>query len=134
MFRVYGTEGGAVDNGPLDSIRAKMAADPSYNPFNDPQAIQTIETNLPSEIREFGHAIERLKVAFKDANSGPDAAVDLDSAFATVTNKKDLISSPTSQWFKDGMDGNTDQEPSEVELAELKSKIKDQYPHIPDSV
>jgi hypothetical protein len=57
---------------------------------------------IPQEFKEFGTGIQRLKVAFKDAVSGPDAgSSDLDQVAKDV-GTSNMISSPTSQWFKSG--------------------------------
>lgn len=53
-------------------------------------------------------AIERVKVAIKDATSGA---------------KSDLISTPTSTWFKEGMKNDNPLFNANLK-AELKAKVK----------
>lgn len=113
---------------PLGPIRAKMAADPNYNPMADPQAMSVIESLIPAEMREFPNSMERVKVAFKDATSGADSVTNLDSTAETFANKQELISSPQSQWFKSGMP-NSDY--SKDKADELLKKLKSEFPDVP---
>ena len=95
-------EVGDVD--PLEAIKNKMESDPSYDPLKDPQAMQALESMIPTEMREFANAVERLKVTFDDATTGQNPIEDLDSLSSiqgdTALNM--LLSSPTSEWFKAG--------------------------------
>ena len=113
----------------VEAIRAKMAADPNYNPMADPQAMQVIDSLIPATMREFPNAIDRLKVAFQDATTGADAVSDLDAAAATFSNKQELISSPQSKWIKNGMQ-STDF--SKSRLDELYSKVRQEFPDVPE--
>ena len=119
---------GASD--PLDAIRAKVANDPSYNPMNDPEAMGLLESMLPEEMKEFPNALERLKVALQDATTGADSVSDIDKFAADIGNKKELISSPTSQWFKDGMP-ESGAKADQTKLKDLAEKLKAKYPDIP---
>ena len=38
---------------PLEAIKAKMAADPSYNPMSDPQAMQVLESMMKISVRDW---------------------------------------------------------------------------------
>ena len=49
----------------LDDIRAKIKSQPGYNPMQDPEAMKTLEENIPPELREVNGALQRLQVAFK---------------------------------------------------------------------
>lgn len=85
------------------NIAAKMSADPNYNPMADPQAMQVLDSIIPQNVKDVGTAIERLKVAFKDATEGPDAKPLSElSDLATKMANKEILSSPTSKWFREG--------------------------------
>merc|ERR1712146_609748 len=89
---------------PLEAIKAKMAADPSYNPMSDPQAMQVLESMIPQEMKDLPNAVERLKVSFTDATTGQDAIEDLDKLASDFQrDKKTLLQSPSSQFFTGGM-------------------------------
>lgn len=116
----------------IDAIRAKMQADPNYNPMTDPHAAEVLDSLIPDYLKEIPNSIERLNVAFKDATSGAEAIDDLDKFAASFENKRELISSPQSDFFLNGMkvdaSGAGD---SEAELEELLKKLQQQYPDIP---
>mmetsp|Transcript_85413 Transcript_85413/g.167133 ORF Transcript_85413/g.167133 Transcript_85413/m.167133 type:complete len:160 (-) Transcript_85413:14-493(-) len=114
----------------IASLRAKMEADPNYNPMTDPQAASLIDEILPDYLKELPHAIERLSVAFKDATTGPDAAEDIDAIAASVPNKLELISSPQSDFFKNGMKLDGD-EPDSSELESALQSLRQKYPQVP---
>ena len=116
-------------NAAVEAIRAKMAADPNYNHMADPQAMQVIESLIPATMREFPNAIDRLKVAFQDATSGPDAVADLNVAADTFSSKQELISSPQSKWIKGGMQ-STDF--SQSRLDDLYNKVRQEFPDVPE--
>ena len=117
---------------PLEEIRAKAKADPNYNPMQDPQAMQVLESMIPAEIKEIPNAVERLKVAIKDSSSGPNAVADLNKVAADFTGpKSDLISTPTSAWMKAGMP-NENPSFSESLKNELKQKVKSANPDVPE--
>jgi hypothetical protein len=120
--------GGSPD---LSGIREKMAADPSYNPLQDPQALQVLESSIPSDIRDFPSSIERLKSAFQDATTGPDAHSLSELGSDVVTSKfklEDLVSSPRSIFLKDNM---PDEETvSESRLQELYEQAKRENPEV----
>jgi hypothetical protein len=115
---------------PMDAIRAKMAQDPNYDPMKDPQAMQMLESIIPAEMREIPNSIERLKVAFQDATTGPDSKTLAElSVELTSSNVKELISSPNSQWFRGGMaDSDTT---DKAKLDELYSKLQAENPDVP---
>lgn len=116
---------------PMSEIRAKMAADPNYNPLQDPQAMQVLESQIPAELKELPNALERLRVAFKDATSGPNAVPDLNAAAASWTGPKtDLISSPTSDWMKNNMP-NENPSFDEQTKKDLYEKVKSANPDVP---
>ena len=117
---------------PLEEIRAKMKSQPGYNPMQDPQAMQVLEGMIPAELKEIPNAVERLKVAMKDATTGANAVPDLDKVASDFKGpKKDLISAPTSQWMKDGM-GNDNPSFSASKKADLKAKVKAAFPEVPE--
>jgi hypothetical protein len=120
--------GGGGD--PLEQIRAKMAADPSYNPMSDPQAMQVLDSLIPQEMKDLPNAVERLKVAFTDATTGSEAIDNLDAMAAEFTgDRASLISSPSSKFFSGGMSdpGAVD----ENEKADLFKKLQQEYPDVP---
>jgi hypothetical protein len=121
----------ATDGDPLDAVRAKMAADPNYDPMKDPQTMQMLEQRLPPEIRDASIGIERLKVAFKDAKEGVTAVPggDLDAAAAKIGNQS--IQSPQSAWFKNGQPNETDGAFSESKKQELLDKLQKANPQVP---
>lgn len=49
----------------LDEIREKIKNTPGYNPMQDPEAMKTLEENIPQELREVNGALQRMQVAFK---------------------------------------------------------------------
>ena len=119
---------------PMDAIRARMAQDPSYDPLKDPQAMQQLESMIPTEYREFGNAMERLKVAFADASSGVDGLEDLDSlaAIAINTTVGQLLSSPQSKFFQSG--AADDEVPfDENKLKDLLADVQRDFPDVPMS-
>jgi len=118
----------AGENPAIDAIRQKMAADKDYNPMADPQAMQVLESLIPQEMKDIPNAIERLKVAFKDATEGTDALADIDGAAAGFTDKKSLISTPTSDWMKGGM---SPAGYDESKKNELKDKVQKANPGVP---
>ena len=59
--------------------------------------MQVLEQQVPIELREVSNAIERLKVAIKDATEGTESVGNLDEAAAKYTTAE-LISSPQSEW------------------------------------
>jgi hypothetical protein len=84
----------------LEALKAKMAADPNFDPMKDPQSLQLIESLIPDNMRELSNSIARLEVAYKDATGSESEDLDIDASAVEFTNKKDLISSPSSQYFK----------------------------------
>lgn len=117
---------------PLDAIRAKMAADPNFDPMKDPQTMQMLEQRLPTEIRDASIGIERLKVAFKDATEGASTAVpggDLDAASTKFGNQG--IQSPQSAWFKNNQPNETNGAFSESKKQDLFDKLKAANPQVP---
>ena len=121
----------ATGGDPLDAVRAKMAADPNYDPMQDPQTMQMLEQRLPPEIRDATISVERLKVAFKDAKEGVTAVPggDLDAAASTIGNQS--IQSPQSSWFKNGQPNETDGAFSESKKQELLEKLQKANPQVP---
>lgn len=87
-----------------EPIRRRMKEDPSYDPLKDPEAMQQMQNALPTEFREFGNAMERLKVAFADAKGGVDGLDDLDvlAKTAAALPVSERLSSPQSKFFKEG--------------------------------
>lgn len=39
-----------VEREAIDAIKAKMAADPNYNPMSDPQAVAALDSLIPAEV------------------------------------------------------------------------------------
>ena len=115
---------------PMDEIRSRMEQDPSYDPMKDPQAMQALEGMIPNEMREFANAIERLKVSFTDATTGQNPIDDLDSlsTVAQTVKGSDLISSPTSEWFKNGA---VDEGYDEVKLKDYMRDVQKEFPDAP---
>lgn len=117
---------------PMAAIKAKMAADPNYDPMKDPEAVSKIESMIPAELRDLSNAIARLEVAFKDSTSGADAVDDLDKRSADFPNKNDLISSPNSKWFKSGQPADDVPFSSSKKEAAF-DKLRQEYPEVPVS-
>ena len=119
---------------PMEAIRARMAQDPSYEPLKDPATMQQLESMIPSEYREFANAMERLKVAFADAQGGVDGLEDLDSLAAIAINTKvgELLSSPQSKFFQGGA---ADEEIpfDEEKLRDLLADVQRDFPDVPMS-
>lgn len=116
---------------PMDEIRQKMASDPNYNPMQDPQAQAALEAMIPSEMKELPNALERLRIAMKDATTGASAVTDLNKVASEYKGPKtDLISSPQSEWMKGGMP-NDNPAFSDSRKKELLGKIKSAFPEIP---
>ena len=40
-----------VEREAIDAIKAKMAADPSYNPMSDPQAVAALDSLVSPEVK-----------------------------------------------------------------------------------
>jgi hypothetical protein len=122
-----------AENNPLDEIKAKMKANPNYNPMTDPQAAAALDLMIPDYLKELPNAMERLSVAFKDATTGADAIGDIDKVAESFENKRELISSPQSEFFRSGMQapsgGSGDDVAAEIES--LVSKLRQQYPEVP---
>ena len=116
---------------PLEAIKQKMAADPNYNPMQDPEAMQTLEGMISPEMREVSGAIQRLKVAFTDATTGEEAAtLQQLEEFAASSDKKELISAPNSDFIKGGMTEDVDY--NESKLQELLDQLKSENPEVPE--
>ncbi|RYH30932.1 hypothetical protein EON65_03890 [archaeon] len=109
---------------PMDAIRAKMQADPNYDPMKDPEAMRILDSMIPEQLREFGNAIAKLKVALADSITGVESVKDLNKRVAGM-EKKGAISSPTSQWFKSGMPKPT---VDKAAKQQAKEEIKRQFP------
>ena len=107
----------------VDAIRQRMQSDPSYNPMTDPEAMAAIESLIPEELKEIPNAVARLKVAMTDAQS----VSGLEDAAKKFTNKGDLISSPTSEWFQQSMPADSPAF-SESELADVVERVRSSYP------
>lgn len=115
-------------NPALEAIKAKMAADPNYDPMKDPEAMSTIESMIPDSLRELSGSLARLEVAFKDADAnleGTDAT--LNKAAEGFVNKKELVSSPNSQWFKDGLPAASF---DSAKKEELEKALASKYPEV----
>ena len=108
---------------PLDAIRAKVAADPSYNPMADPEAMKVLESYIPDALREIPNAINRLKVSYKDNTQGEMSSLNAAVKDLDFENK---ISSPTSKWFQNGRPnpGFSASKKKELFEAVLKEKAK----------
>jgi hypothetical protein len=115
----------------LKSIRDKIAANPSYNPMSDPQAMQVLESMIPDKMKEVPNAIERLKVSIKDATTGKEAVSDLNS-LATLMPKEEAISSPRSNWFKNKFPEDKEAF-SKSKQQDLLRDAKSKYPDVPAS-
>lgn len=89
-----------------------------------------MEASTSQELKDVATAIARLRVAFKDATTGADAPTlaDVDK-FAKEQGTKEMISSPTSQWFKLGTPDEGGLNPAELE--KLKAEIAKAFPSIP---
>ncbi|KAJ1427502.1 hypothetical protein B484DRAFT_397167, partial [Ochromonadaceae sp. CCMP2298] len=111
----------------MDAIRAKMDADEMYNPMTDPEAAELLDDLIPPHLKEFPNAIERLRVAFADAATGPEAVEDIDAAAEAFPDKVALLSTPTSNWGKGGMKGGKGP-PDEAKMAELWEEMRKAYP------
>lgn len=111
----------------LEAIKAKYRSNPNYNPLTDPEAAPIIENLIPSEVRDFTNALERFRIALEDATSGPDAVGDIDES-SKQFDKKDLISSPQSKWFKEG---RPNEDYSQSKADEAIEKLKKKYPEVP---
>lgn len=112
---------------PLDRFKAKRAADPNYDPLNDPEFMQSLESLVPDELREVYNAMNRLQTAVTEANSRAEGMDDYDQRVSAL-NKLDLVSSPQSEWFKSGMPTEM---PNEETLQKLREEMKAKYPQIP---
>ena len=107
-----------------------VICDPNYDPMKDPDAIRQIENMIPTDLRDISNAIARLQVAFKDSTSGTEAVDDLDARAKEFPNKRELISSPQSKWFKET--NPTEDKPfSSARLQELQDKLRKEYPEVP---
>ena len=112
----------------MKAIRAKIAANPNYNPMTDPEASSLIEALIPSEFKEVPNAIARARVAFQDTMEGKDGVSDVDSIFSSVP-AKDAISSPQSKWFKGGMVDDSGPDEDESEMDSLLAELEKKYPN-----
>lgn len=112
---------------PLEAFRAKMKADPSYDPLKDPEAMRVLDGMIPDKLRELGNAIAKLKVALADSTTGVEGVKDLNRRVADM-DKKGALSSPTSQWFKSGLPKPT---LDKAGKERAKEQIKQKYPQIP---
>ena len=119
---------GADEEEALKAIRAKIAANPNYNPMTDPEASSLIEALIPSEFKEVPNAIARARVAFQDTMEGKDGISDVDSIFSSVP-AKDAISSPQSKWFKGGMVDDSGPDEDESEMDSLLAELEKKYPN-----
>lgn len=122
-----------AEGNPLDELRAKMKANPNYNPMTDPQAASMLDSMIPDYLKELPNAMERLSVAFKDATTGTDAIGDIDKVAESFENKRELISSPQSEFFSSGMQapsGGSDEDVA-AEIEGLIDKLRQQYPEVP---
>ena len=131
-YRLHQAVDGAAPGGdPLQAIRDKMAADPNYNPMQDPQAMQALESRVPESLRDIANSIERTKVSFKDATEGSDANTfaELERLLSETPNRGELLSSPTSSFFKERQpDVTFDQSKADS----LYEELKKEYPQVPE--
>ena len=120
------------DADPFAAIKARMASDPNFDPLKDPESMKQLESMVPSEMREFSNAIERLNVSFKDAATGNDdlEALDEVAKIAPQFTSKELLSSPNSAWFKAGA---PDETYDENKLKDLLRDVQKEYPEVPMS-
>ena len=112
----------------MQAIKDKMAADPNFDPMTDPESMKVIEAMIPESLRDMSSSIARFEVALKDA-LGEDEAEDLDVGAASFEDKKDLVSSPVSAFFKDGLPEPTKPFDSAAKADALK-KLMDLYPEV----
>eukprot|EP01031_Cornospumella_fuschlensis_P037762 gene37762-45876_t len=112
---------------PMDAIRAKMKADPNYDPMKDPEAMRALDSMIPDQLREFGNAVAKLKVALADSITGVEGVKDLNRRVAGM-EKKGALSAPTSEWFKAGMPKPT---VDQAAKQRAKEEIKRRYPQAP---
>lgn len=82
-------------------------------------------------MRDLSGAIARLEVAFKDASfDESDDDMNLDEAGAMFEDRKDIVSSPNSNWFKDGMP-DTDKKAFEGNSKkDIEEKLAQLYPQV----
>lgn len=113
----------------LEAIRAKYKANPNYNALTDPEAQPFLDSLIPNEFRDFNNAIERVRVAIKDAYEGPDKVNDAEKVFSSL-DLNNLISSPNSKFFK-----NNRPQPSpahsEARASEALKNLIAKYPDLP---
>lgn len=119
------------NNPAVDALRAKMAADPNYDPMKDPEAMSAIESMIPEYLRDLSGSLARLEVAFKDANTSLEgSSSSLNQAAALFEEKKGLISSPNSEWFQKGFPEG-EKKFDKANKEKLAAEIAEKYPEVP---
>lgn len=88
-----------------------------------------LEKLIPKEWQEFPGVLNRLKVALTDATSGSEAStLEELSKYAKDLGPKEMISSPNSDWFKEGC---PDEGPIDVgELKKLREQLLQEFPYL----
>eukprot|EP01039_Chlorochromonas_danica_P003942 gene3942-4313_t len=115
---------------PMEAIRAKMKANPNYDPTKDPEAMRALESEITGPLREFPNAIQRLRVAYQDVTSGLDPIDDLDARVSAMgADSKGLISSPQSTWLKEGMPA---EKVDKAKKQALREKLRKEFPQVPE--
>lgn len=112
----------------LDKCRARSQQDPTYDPTNDPQAVQALETINP-ELGRYREGILRLESILQSATEGKDAVEGLEDEIMKVDIREILSSmTPRSDWFKAGMP-TEDMDVSEARREELDEALRRDFPN-----
>ncbi len=121
----------AEERADVESLKARMANDPDFDPLQDPSSLKILETLIPPESQDALSAIQRLKsVIDAEILAAGDADILQERASRVEDKKESLISTPQSAWVKGGCKDDDDDGISADERQKLMDELKAAYPLI----
>lgn len=111
-----------------ESIKAKISS-PSYDILADPEAAEYLNSILPPELNNLRKSLADLMVTSKEIESGLNEVNTSDyEEFISTFKLSDYVTSPRSDWMRNGMPEDDNPPFSEEKLEEYRQKVLDEHP------